>query len=392
LSETAVSKPRRRGEPLAALILVAVIWGCFRASSLAGTLPPLEFDTDEGEAPLALAEMSPAPPAPVRRSAPPASAGGEDANEPAAMAEAGEPVMRLALPAAPAARGSRHNDNASTRTARPAPQPRPARTAATAFASNTPVDAVRVPLPPARPATFAQQVPGASSAAAPNPAPASGTGTDDWSGDAWVFWREGSDAPVTPGAQGYGRSQAGAVIRLAMIPASALRPQAYVRVSAALEGPREREVAAGLSARPVPEVPLRLAAEARVTETDFGTELRPAVFAVTEIPPFALPAGLRGETYVQGGYVGGDYDTPFIDGQLGIAREFTLSDTTRLRLGGGVWGGAQRGASRLDVGPSAQMTFRIGTVNARASADYRFRIAGDARPSSGPALTLSASF
>jgi len=320
------------------------------------------------------------------RTASPVLAGaiGEERDDP------GQAVMRLDLPStgSRAAGGVRARpvDTRGTQASLRAPSP------------GGPVPSegvVRIALPADRSAALALQVPGGSSAAAPYPASAESggrDGADRWSGDAWVFWRRGSEATVVPGAQGYGRSQAGAVIRLAMVPASALRPQAHLRASAALEGPREREIAAGISGRPLSDVPVRLAAEARVTETDFGTELRPAAFAVTEIPPFRLPAGLTGETYIQGGYVGGSYDTAFVDGQLGIAREFALSDAARFRLGAGMWGGAQRGVSRIDVGPSAQLKFRLGGVNARASADYRFRVAGNARPSSGPALTLSAGF
>ena len=40
-----------------------------------------------------------------------------------------------------------------------------------------------------------------------------------------------------------------------------------------------------------------------------------------------------------------------------------------------------------DVGPTAAVTFRLGDARGRVAADYRFRVAGDAEPSSGPALT-----
>ena len=63
-----------------------------------------------------------------------------------------------------------------------------------------------------------------------------------------------------------------------------------------------------------------------------------------------------------------------------------------LRVGAGAWGGAQEGASRLDVGPTAAETFRLGDVRARLAADYRVRVAGEAEPASGPALTVSAGF
>ncbi|MEO6041100.1 MAG: hypothetical protein ABIP41_04300, partial [Croceibacterium sp.] len=60
--------------------------------------------------------------------------------------------------------------------------------------------------------------------------------------------------------------------------------------------------------------------------------------------------------------------------------------------GVGVWGGAQKGATRVDIGPTADVTFRLGDTRGRVAADYRFRVAGDAAPASGPAVTLSAGF
>ncbi|MEP7223149.1 MAG: hypothetical protein ABI673_10855 [Novosphingobium sp.] len=56
-------------------------------------------------------------------------------------------------------------------------------------------------------------------------------------------------------------------------------------------------------------------------------------------------------------------------------------------------GGAQRGASRVDVGPSAGIVLRLGdAAAARLAMDWRFRVAGHAAPASGPAVTLSAGF
>ncbi|NCU12812.1 MAG: hypothetical protein GXC70_11780, partial [Sphingomonadaceae bacterium] len=63
-----------------------------------------------------------------------------------------------------------------------------------------------------------------------------------------------------------------------------------------------------------------------------------------------------------------------------------------LRLGAGAWGGAQDGARRVDVGPTATLDFPVGPVNTRLSADYRFRLAGTAAPGSGAAVTFSAGF
>lgn len=217
-------------------------------------------------------------------------------------------------------------------------------------------------------------------------------GRSRWAMDAWALWRQSDDSPLLSGRPSYGRSQVGAVMRYRLAPSSGHAPQLHLRASAALEGRREREIALGASARPVPGIPVRLAAEARVSETDRRTEPRAAVYAVSEFPPLDLPGGLTGEAYVQGGYVTGDFATPFVDGQARITRDLAGTQDFQLSAGAGAWGGAQEDARRLDIGPSAGLTFRVGPTRGRVSADYRFRVAGDAEPASGPALTLSAGF
>lgn len=217
-----------------------------------------------------------------------------------------------------------------------------------------------------------------------------------WSGDAWLMMRQDTSTGVASGRPSYGRSQAGAVARYRLAPESGHAPQAYLRASSALAGPLDKDLAAGLSARPLPRVPLRVALEARVSQTAQGTELRPAAIAVTELPPARLPGGVRAEAYVQGGYVGGRFATAFVDGQGRVEHNVARFGDTEVSAGAGVWGGAQKGAARLDVGPTAAVSFRLGPksggARGRLAADYRFRVAGEAEPRSGPALTLSAGF
>ena len=213
-----------------------------------------------------------------------------------------------------------------------------------------------------------------------------------WAADGWVFVREGGVRATVPGQPSYGRSQAGAVLRYRLAPTSRHAPQAYVRASSAFERPRDAELAAGLSARPIARLPIRLAAELRLADRAVDTELRPAAYVVTELAPIDLPFAARAEFYAQAGYVAGDFATPFVDGQARLTRDFARAGPARLSAGIGAWGGAQEGAARLDVGPTASASFSIGRVFARASADYRVRVAGDAAPDHGPALTLSAGF
>ena len=214
-----------------------------------------------------------------------------------------------------------------------------------------------------------------------------------WSGDAWLYLRRDGSAPLAPGQPAYGRSQAGAVLRYAIGPANGHRPLAYLRSSRALAGPAEADVAAGLAARPLPRLPVGVAVELRVTSEPSGREVRPAAFAVTELPPIDLPLGLRLEAYAQGGYVAGRFATPFIDGQAKLDTvAVRLGRASQMRIGAGLWGGAQDHAARLDAGPGASLDFPLGEARARLALDYRIRIAGDAEPTNGPALTFSAGF
>ncbi|MFZ4690017.1 MAG: hypothetical protein ACOYLS_12315 [Polymorphobacter sp.] len=66
-----------------------------------------------------------------------------------------------------------------------------------------------------------------------------------------------------------------------------------------------------------------------------------------------------------------------------------------LLAGAGAWGSVQTGGitvSRFDLGPSLIARAPIGRANFELSADWRFRLAGNALPGSGPAVTISAGY
>ncbi len=215
--------------------------------------------------------------------------------------------------------------------------------------------------------------------------------------DAWLLLREDTTTPVTSGRGNYGQSQLGAVLRYHAFPGSGFKPAAYVRASKALVQNRESEFAGGVMARPLPDVPISVAVEVRLSDSQTDRPPRPAAFAVTELPPVALPFEFTAEAYAQGGYVGGDYATAFVDGQLRLHREVLHLGDIRASLGGGAWGGAQKGAERVDMGPGVTLAVPLQVsehlhAGVRLSADWRFRVAGDANPSSGPSLTLSTGF
>ncbi len=190
----------------------------------------------------------------------------------------------------------------------------------------------------------------------------------------------------------YGGSQAGALLRYRIAPNSEREPVAYLRATAATADRSQRDLALGLSARPAREFPLTAHAEIRASEIEGRGEIRPAVFAVLAPDPVTLPAGLRGEAYAQAGYVGGDFGTLFADGQARVDRRVAGSSGASLHAGSGIWAGAQEGAGRLDIGPSARAQFSFDGVPARLQVDYRIRLAGKAKPETGVALTISTGF
>lgn len=215
-----------------------------------------------------------------------------------------------------------------------------------------------------------------------------------WGGDGWLVWRTeaqrlGGVAANTPV---YGASQFGAVLRYQLAPASPLRPAAYVRAVQSLEVRKEGDLAAGVALRPLPGLAVTAHAEARVTRRGAAQTVRPAAFLSGGVDAAPIGAGLIARGYAQAGYVGGRDGTAFADGSLIAEKPLWRERDITLNGGAGAWGGAQRGSARLDVGPSASLGFRLGDGSARISADYRIRVAGNAEPANGAAISLSAGF
>lgn len=214
-----------------------------------------------------------------------------------------------------------------------------------------------------------------------------------WTADVWLAVREGGSALIGSGvvAPVYGASQSGAVLRYRLAPASAREPVAYVRAVHALDR-READLAAGLAVRPAPGIPVIAHVEARASRRADGVTVRPAAFLTAGFDEVEVPFRVHARGYAQGGYVGGRNGTAFADGSIVAERAILESAGTELGFGAGLWGGAQRGAARLDAGPSASLRFPLGEGSGRIAVDYRLKLAGNAEPASGAALTLSAGF
>lgn len=233
--------------------------------------------------------------------------------------------------------------------------------------------------PPAKPGPyppFASPVPGMAAAL-----PAS-----RWSGSAWLFVRhEAARGGLAPGGT-LGGSQAGA--RLAYrLNGDVRRPLAVAaRLYLPLERTQGTEVALGLDWQPIASLPIHILAERRERigregRSDFGITL----YGGGERR--LLRDRLRIEAFGQAGIVGLNERDLFADGAVRASTPIGPVD-----IGAGAWGGAQPGAARLDVGPQASFRLAVGRTAVRASAEWRFRVAGDAAPDSGPAFTLSTGF
>jgi len=338
---------KRQPPPLRFLALVLGLWVCARGAVLAP-----HWWVEQGEAAPADEALAPPPASSLARAAP------------AADAAAAPAVAVAALDAAPGA--------IPAFAARPKPAP----------LAPPPLRLVEIDsilLPNARPRAGARFVP------ASRPQRPRDARPGRWSGSAWALLRDDGPPALAPGGM-LGGSQAG--VRISWrVNGDAARPLALgARLNAPLRDRRGAEAAVGIEWQPLAALPVRLLAERRQA---LGRDGRSA-FAlmlhggVSERP---LPGGLRLDAYGQAGVVGARSRDLFADG----AARVTVP-AGRLALGAGLWGGAQPGVSRLDAGPHASIRLPLAGEAVRLSAEWRFRLAGRARPGSGPVLTLGSDF
>jgi hypothetical protein len=205
-----------------------------------------------------------------------------------------------------------------------------------------------------------------------------------WSGSAWLVARPGQGLGAAPGGQ-LGGSQLG--VRLAWLLDPDKRIVAYARFTAPLAGPG-REAAVGIEWQPG-NLPARLLVEQR-----FGLDGNRGGTGIGVIAGIDadLAPGFRLETYGQAGMILRGRLDPYADGAARATGQVASAGGTRLGLGGGAWGAAQRDAARLDVGPSATLSVPVAGQRIRVALDWRERVAGDARPGSGVALSLGSDF
>jgi hypothetical protein len=202
-----------------------------------------------------------------------------------------------------------------------------------------------------------------------------------WSVSAWAFVRPGGASTLAPGGT-LGGSQAGARLQYRVGSGLALSARLY----SPARRPRGAEAAAGIDWQPSPRLPIHLLAERRQALGDEGR----SAFGLTAYGGLddVRLGRLRIDAYAQAGVVGARSRDLFADG----AARLSLPVGRSAKVGLGAWGAAQPGVERLDVGPQASVRLPVAGRSVTVAADWRFRIAGGARPGSGPSLTLAADF
>jgi hypothetical protein len=216
--------------------------------------------------------------------------------------------------------------------------------------------------------------------------PAADNELSRWSASFWLVARRGSGSGQGFSGPQLGGSQAGA--RIAYLLDRRHRVAITARVASPL-GNGQRDAAIGIAWQPF-KLPIRIVAEQRFT---LGPGRGgPTIGLIGGFGPAAIGHGLRLEGYGQAGYIARRDGEGFADGALRLSHPLASIGRTKFDLGAATWGAVQKGAARVDVGPSLGWTVPVAHHAMRVSIEWRARVAGNAQPVSGPALSLGADF
>ena len=232
------------------------------------------------------------------------------------------------------------------------------------------------------PAPFAPAAAGSGQPQSPPPSPK----LDRLQLTSWALLRNGLGNSSLAQGGTLGGSQVGARLTYKFTPAIA----ASLRFSSSAGGVRDAEAAAGVRWQPFRAIPVALNLERRQRLGRFGGRSDFAAFAEGGLYQLPVALGFDLDAYAQAGVVGVKRSDWFADGAMTLTRPIWRG----LSGGLGMWAGGQSNHPggviyRLDGGP--RLTYQL-RRNVRLHADYRQRIAGDALPRSGPALTIAGDF
>ena len=213
-----------------------------------------------------------------------------------------------------------------------------------------------------------------------------------FSGYGYIFARSGGrESPVGLGNQLGGNQSAFQITGPALLGSDAWVLRPFGRVTGSLDRAKFDEAAIGLSfGRRFGAGFVDTRIERRIRANSMGGKVFAVSLAAGVSAPLAA-APVLVSAYGQAGVVGAVRRDAFADGEIRLEPKQVIEGII-LRPSLVAWGAIQPGASRIDVGPSLTLPIANGPVNVSIRVDWRFRIAGNARPGSGPAITLSNDF
>ena len=215
-----------------------------------------------------------------------------------------------------------------------------------------------------------------------NPIAAPSSLRRDWEAETYLFYRpDGKQTSLAAGGQ-LGGSQFAA--RVAWRPGGG--PIGFAARAYAPLGGKGAEAAAGIDWHPFGDGSVRVSIERRQRLDAQG---RSAWSAYAAGGFYRSRGSAELDGYAQAGVVGTERRDTFVDGALRIGYRLPTHGLIPI-LGAGLWGAAQPGVARVDVGPRAALRIPVGPHILTAALDGRLRLAGNARPGSGAALTLAA--
>ena len=214
-----------------------------------------------------------------------------------------------------------------------------------------------------------------------------------WSSYFWLHTRENTGNTSSNFGQLsqpiYGGSQAGARLSYRLSHDNQKYVGLYARASTAIAAPGQEELAIGITLQPLNTKEISVNIEHRERKDGQSSN---SAFLVYNPNPKPIAINTRLETYIAAGYVSGGKEQYFADGYAAIQKTALEARDGNLSVGGGIWAATQKNVSRVDIGPSANINLHIGGMPSRIAIDWRQRIAGNAAPGSGLALTFSTGF
>jgi hypothetical protein len=220
-----------------------------------------------------------------------------------------------------------------------------------------------------------------------------------WRAEAYVFQR-GTDgtlirSPGLPAASNVlGGGQEAGLIAVTPNPFGQVRVELQARYAVPVNGftkpdPGRGQAAIGIAIKPLRKVPITLVAERLIKLGSLArNDFQIRAYGGTSRRVRGFDVSLFGEA----GVVGKRPDS-FAGAQMLVEKPVRLPGDLDLGLGVGAWGAMQRTdhvVDRFDVGPTLRISHPKSPVQLRV--DYRVHVAGNARPGSGVALTVSSRY